>query len=208
MAKKRKTAQAVTHSRKAEIVQDIVRELGRLKYPRSQVTAHVGQGMEMLCKTAPVFKKLADRRANRIHAEKLDRALLNVEKLIESSPDKVKLSLFYPHYPPSPISTGIEDVSNLHQNRVESFIGEIRRLRQVCHNAIKLGYGSHPNTDTEAHGCASLASALMLNLSHEKPSSSSDKSRLRQITSLLYEAVTGEVGRDLARACNTVRTRG
>ena len=82
-----------------------------------------------------------------------------------------------------------------HQTRANAFVTNLKRLREVCARNI----GLHPNYDLAKNLSAEFAYGLMKILS--KITGTEDKA-FRMITSLLYEAVSGEQDADLKRACD------
>ena len=90
--------------------------------------------------------------------------------------------------------------SSIDQN---SLAGELKRLRKVCADAIDPGFGFHPNYDPVKYHCAWFAHVMMRKLSDMKISGTKDGA-FWTITSLLYEAVSGQKNAALKRACDSV----
>jgi hypothetical protein len=87
--------------------------------------------------------------------------------------------------------------------RADSFVAELKRLRNVCAHAVDPGFATHPNYDHAKHLCAWHALGLMRELSDRKITGTKD-SAFRVVTGLLYEAVSGQPDADLKRACDSV----
>jgi hypothetical protein len=198
-----------------EIVEEIVNNwLRPWKHRTSEakVTADVKNELGVLAKLAPLEAKLSDRAQNRVHAQRLDNALAEVETLLASTPGVLASSLFNP-LPPltmtedgvltQPMPPPIEEIERGIQKRADSFTAELKRLRKVCTRAIENGFGSHPNYDHAKHTCAWFAHGLMQGLSDRRITGTKDDA-FRAITSLLYESVSGQWDADLKRACDTV----
>jgi hypothetical protein len=104
--------------------------------------------------------------------------------------------LFSPPAGPPPSIVNIEHAS-------QTFSAELKRMRKVCALAGDPRFGSHPNYDPAKHLSAQSAHDLMHQLSDGKISGTKD-GVFRAITSLLYEAVSGQRDADLKRACDSV----
>ncbi len=91
-------------------------------------------------------------------------------------------------------------VSEVRQ-RWDFFVDEIKRLHEVCTTVIDPKSRVHRNYDHAKHESASFALNLMAKLSDSKITGTVDGA-FRTITSLLYEAVSGQQGADLKRACD------
>jgi hypothetical protein len=199
--------------RRNEIVEEVVDNLRPWTNHRSRdaITDQVNKSLDMPPNLIPSLMKLSDERAYREHAKKLDKALSNVETLLLSSPGAFSWFLFdqrpqsmplndngYPSGPPT-AHKSIEEIEREHEARVSTFVMELRRLRKVCAR----DYGLHPNFDHVKHASAQLAYGLMQEFSDAKISGTQDQA-FRIITSLLYEAFSGQRGADLKRACDAV----
>jgi hypothetical protein len=199
--------------RRDEIVEEVVDNLRPWSNHKSRdaITDQVNKSLDMLPNLIPSLMKLSDARAYREHEKKLDKALSNVETLLLSSPGAFSWFLFdqrpqsmplndngYPLGPPT-AHKSIEEIEREHEARVGAFVMELRRLRKVCAQ----DYGLHPNFDHAKHASAQIACGLMQDFSDAKISGTQDQA-FRIITSLLYEAVSGQQGADLKRACDTV----
>jgi len=197
-----------------EIVEEIVDHLRPWNAPRSEVTAGVNRELRYLLILAPLeVKRVADRTQNRTHAQQLDDALHKVETLLTSAPQPLSLFLLNPlpgtteHRGLMPAKTpSIESIKRGNRERVDSFAAELKRLRQVCARGVGFGFGHHPNYDPTKHFCAFWGYALMKGYSDRAITGTKDDA-FRVITSLLYEAVSGESGADLKRACDSCLAR-
>src|SRR5271169_642767 len=168
MARKRDTA-----SRRGadEILEEIVDHLRPWQSHKSvaAITAAVNHEMDVLLKLAPLQAKLFDRARNRAHAKKLDHALSEVEMLLASAPGVLTWFLFNPLPPLTlaedgglvEVTQSIENIELAYRARADSFFAELKRLREVCANAVDPGFGYHPNYDHAKHLCARLALGLM-----------------------------------------------
>jgi hypothetical protein len=80
----------------------------------------------------------------------------------------------------------------------ERLLNSLDEVKRICVQAEV----NQPGNDPVRIWCARIAFTLLNSFSNETPSSGSADSRYRVITSLLYEILTGEQGRDLKRACD------
>ena len=185
-------------TRRGEIVEEILDWLRPWKHRVTDavVTAAVNQHLDQLL-LVPLDAKLFDRRLYRAHAEQLDGALLKVETLLASIPDGLAFALFDPV---TITEDGALVPSSIDQ---DSLAGELKRLRKVCADAIDPGFGFHPNYDPVKYHCAWFAHVMMRKLSDMKISGTKDGA-FWTITSLLYEAVSGQKNAALKRACDSV----
>jgi hypothetical protein len=197
-----------------EILEDIVRHLRPWKAPRSEVTARVSGELRLLHLLAPLeAERVADRTQNRTHAQQLGDALRKVETLLTSAPQPLRLFLLNPlpmtteHSGLMPAKTpSIESIERANRERAKSFAAELKRLREVCARGVGSGFGYHPNYDPTKHFCAFWAYGLVKGYSDRAITGTEDDA-FRFITSLLYEAVSGEAGADLKRACDSCLAR-
>jgi hypothetical protein len=202
LARKGRPASAV---RQGEIVEEIVDNLNPWKGRRSRnaVSAEVKHAVSWLLDYIPLESKLFDQKQNRNHAKKLDHALSKIEPLLVSAPGALGSLLFSPPIP-RPLKLpfkSIEQIEHEYSARFNSFIAELRRLREICSRAIAPGIGHHPNRDAATSTCAHFAGCLMRMLSERKITGTKDGA-FRTIASLLYEAVSGQKDIDLKRACD------
>ena len=181
-------------TRRREIVEEIAVQLGPWKHRRSEalVTAQAKRTVDYLLEIFPPDMQRPSRKEYRTHAKQLDSALTEVKALLLSAPGLLAWSLFDP-------LPRIDDI----ERRIDSFFAELRRFRSVCAKAISPGFGDHPNYDFLKHACAMSARGLMLDMSDRKITGTKDDA-FRAIASLLYEAVSGQQGADLKRACDSV----
>jgi hypothetical protein len=196
-----------------EILEEIVDHLRPWKDHRSvaAITAAVNHEINVLLKLAPLEAKLSDRAQCRAHAKKLDGALREVETLLASAPSTLAWLLFHSLPPMTLTEDGellqaaqsIENIELAYRARADSFVAELKRLREVCARGVGPGFASHPNYDHAKHLCAWHALGLMRELSDRKITGTKD-SAFRVVTGLLYEAVSGQPDADLKRACDSV----
>ena len=212
MNRKRHSA---SEARQHEIVEEVVDNLRPWKDRKSRaaVAADVEHELNILIHIVPLGTELFDRRRNRAHAQKLNRAVSEVERLFSSAPGMLAWSLFNPLPPPEWTDDGqlvipktnksAEEIKRDYFARANTLSAELARLRRVCAQAIDPGFGMHPNYDHAKDACAWFAHGLMEGLSNREITGTQDGT-FRTITSLLYEAVSGEHSIDLKRACDAV----
>jgi hypothetical protein len=185
-------------ARQMEIIEEIVDTLRPWKkHSRVAITAEVRKALDLTCSLISLEERFFDRAEMRAYAKRLDAALSEVETLSESPPGVLGLFLLFPR----PIVPGEKTSSQ--ERATETFLAELKRLRKICAQAIAPGFGSHPKFDHAKFRCAFLAKALMGNLSKNKATGTED-APFRVITTLFYEAVSGQPGADLKRACDDV----
>jgi len=175
------------------------------------VTAAVNHRLDLLL-LVPLDAKLFDRRQYRAHAERLDGALLKVETLLASTPGALALALFDPvtitedGVLMQAVPSSMDHIERAFRKRADSLAGELKRLRKICADAINPGFGFHPNYDPVKYHCASFAHDLISELSDMKINGTKGGA-FCTITSLLYEAVSGQKNAALKRACDSVLRR-
>jgi hypothetical protein len=161
---------------------------------------------------APLLQRIGDRNENRAHARKLDRAIQRFQLLLFLAPSGLLWSLFSPlprppsgnwHFEKTLPYNSIEEFEKACRARVVLFTGELKRLRKVCARAIKPGLGDHANYDELKHMAAYIARGLLTELSQHEVTGTKD-APFRAITSLFYEAASGQRNADLKRACDDV----
>jgi hypothetical protein len=192
---------------------------------RATITAAVNYGIDVLLNVVPLQKEQLDPRPYRKHAEKLDKALGDVEELLASSPQTLARSLFNRWFhlflDPSiilanPTANSFQATKSIkermadyqmrvysdYQTQVDAFVTELRRLRKVCAQ----DYGLHPNYDHAKNLSAEFAYDLMRELSDQNITGTEDGA-FRTISGLLYEVISGKQDVDLKRACDAVLAR-
>ena len=151
--------------RRGEIVEEIVLNLRPRKDRISEttVTAEVNRELDILLGHVPAQARWSNRTRNRAHAQKLDGALREVEKLtrLASTPGYLAFLLFSPPSGPPPSIVDIEHASQI-------FAAELKRMRNVCALAVDPRFGSHPNYDHAKHLSARSAHGLMQGIVGEK----------------------------------------
>jgi hypothetical protein len=188
-----------------EIVEEIAVHLRPWKARQTgkAVAIRVSEQMKLLREFVPLQAKLFDRRRLRAHAQKLDKSLAEVQEILVTDPGGLNLHLFRPDSWSSDEMNSMEAMALAFQRRSEPLAAELARLRKVCARAINPGFGLHPNHDHAKGLCPWFARGLMLELSNAKITGTKDAS-FRVISSLLYEAISGEPNADLKRACDEV----
>jgi hypothetical protein len=88
------------------------------------------------------------------------------------------------------------------KDRLQQTIGMLKGLQARCDYLMELP-GEHGSVDFRQRRVAAEARRL-LKRHEKKPASGIATSLYGQVTSLLWEAVTGEQGKDLERACKTI----
>ena len=101
------------------------------------------------------------------------------------------------------VPSSVDHIHRAFRKRADSLAGELKQLRKVCAGAINPGFGFHPNYDSVKYHCAWFAQVLIRELSDVKMSGTKDGA-FWTITSLLYEAVSGQENAALKRACDSV----
>jgi hypothetical protein len=179
----------------------------RPKLPmRAAVSADVLHTITTLRKALPVWERFADRRANRSHAKKLNKALTAVEAQLASAPAALDSRMFLNDGvdPTKMRRKALEDYERDCKARRDSFSDALRNMRKVCGHAINPGFGNHPNVKLAGRLCARFAAVLMEDCSLKSKPTSGQETPFHTIACLLYEAVTGDKpGKaGLQRACN------
>jgi hypothetical protein len=77
---------------------------------------------------------------------------------------------------------------------------ELEKLRTRCDRLIDAGPGEH-GLSGHQQDRAAIAALLLMKRWGKRPGSTDAASPFREITGLLYEAMTGAPGQDMARAC-------
>ncbi len=193
--------------RRGEIVEEVVDNLRPWKNRKSRetVTRDVDHSIGVLRKLVAAQMLLLDQQPFREFRKKLDKALSDVEKVLASKPVMFSQFLFRttPQVGDSFVSISsmssreFEEFFNNHHKRSDAFDTELKRLRDICARDV----GIHPNYDVAKHRSADFAHGLMGALSDQKISGTENKG-FRVITTLLYEAISGEKNADLKRACD------
>ena len=198
-------------ARRAEIIEEIVDHLRPWKQRMSEATVRAGvnRALKTLLPDSPSEKEVQRgfHKAYRTYAKQLDSALSEVETLLASAPGRLASSLFYPVLVPMTMASGglssPWEIGRANETRNGSFAAELRRLRSVCAQALNPDFERHPNFDFQKYFCARSSYDLMQAKSDRKIAGTKDGA-FRAIASLLYEAVSGQQGADLKRACDSV----
>lgn len=198
------TKRGMSSERLEEIIEEIVENLPPRKGTfRTQITTAVRQVLKELRENLPWQMKLLDQAAMRAHARKLNKAATELEILLETAPGIMQALLFSDlAFSPDELPSK-EKLVQEYIKRSEPFFDELDRLRKSCAQAIKKGWGTHPNYDHAKALSARSAYNLMKSYSAAKITGTRDGS-FRAVTSLFYEAVSGRPDADLKRACDDV----
>jgi hypothetical protein len=187
-----------------DIVEGIVDNLKPWKNNRSRnaITADVNHSIDMLRELVPVQEELLDQKPFREYRKKLDQALSDVEKILESGAQSFTWFLFPPtqtaFVPVMMMSEeSFKEYFDNDNEGANAFRTELKRLRTVCAHDI----GLHPNYDIAKRRSADFARGLMTILSDQKITTT-ENGAFRIITGLLYEAVSGVKDVELKRACD------
>ena len=164
MARDRKP---VCTARQNEIIEEIVVSLRPWKKGKTEfaITNDVKNNLNGVIHLAQAPPPFPTRTQVREHAKQLDHALCEVERLL-----------------PGPSMVLFDPLPS---------VKEVKRLRRMCAYAISRGFGHHANFDHTKRWCALFASCLICDLSAEAATGTAD-GPFRMITSLLYEAATGQ----------------
>jgi hypothetical protein len=188
----------LTAIRRGEILEEIVDHLRpwKRRLRDADVIHSVNVSVDILVRLVPRNAEIDDLRT-RAHAEQLDTALSKIEALLASAPNVLR-----DHLVPSVTfrTAKMQAVRELRQ-RWDSLVDEIKRLHEVCAAVIDPKSRVHQNYDHAKHESAKFALDLMGKLSDRKITGTADGA-FRAITSLLYEAISGQEGADLKRACD------
>lgn len=203
-ARARKTARA-NPNRRNEIVEEILNHLRpfRGKKGTAAVAAELNCALDRHISHARQQSKIPSRTQIQKHAKQLELALMKVEKLLRLAPGPVIWSLYYPAAPTRTEPQRAEDIERAIWKRAGDFSAELKQMRRECARVCDSAFTRHPNFDDTKHACAWGAYGLMAGLSRKKISGTQDGA-YRAITSLLYEAISGQQGSDLKRACDDV----
>jgi hypothetical protein len=191
-------AAPLTAIRRDEIIEEIVDHLRPWKHRLgdADVRHSVNLSLDVVVRLVPRNAEINDVRT-RAHAEQLDSALSKVEALLASAPNVLADYLI-----PSVAfrKAKMPAVSEIRQ-RWDFVVDEIKRLHEVCAAVNNPKLRVHQNYDHGKHESARFALDLMAKLSDNKITGTVDGA-FRAITSLLYEAISGQQGADLKRACD------
>jgi hypothetical protein len=191
-------------ARQEEIAVEIARLLQEKPSDHPPVLDKVRTYVGTLSRVVPWAKNVTDRHKNKAHAEKLIKAIDNLEQLLASAPALLAMPFFL---------EGIDELERCPlgefeqrvQVRQEEFYAQLAAIRRRCVRPVGVAnYGHHHRYDLAAKWCAQYGAELMEETApRARISSSSSNSLFRKVSSLLYEAVTGREA-DLERACDQV----
>jgi hypothetical protein len=183
--------------KRSHIITEILEELHPLTCPEEEAKDTVKKSIEMLIEVAAVSKRISDRTIIRASAKKLGAALDAVFAAWHEMPAIVFWKTFVDEGGLSGKSD--EEFYRGATENAGALLDQLTRMRDACQHAEEK-VGVHPNVDHEKSSCAAVAMLLMRRLSAHKPTGTAE-GRFRSISSLLYEALTGQQEVDLKRAC-------
>jgi hypothetical protein len=191
----------------AEIVEEIMDNLRPWTRPESEVQAGIQRAIEGLHELNPLEKNLFDQSAIKQSAKDFGAAIAEVENSLRRIHPTVAWRLF--GTPPDLLfdqiyERSVEDITRDHIDRIVHFHDELRRLRIECEELVRSPGGFHPNKDVAKGNAAWCALQLMRDFSKNTPSGTAE-GPFRAISSLIYEAMSGNREADLKRACDEVR---
>lgn len=156
MARRKHLARGGVHVRKGDVsLSNAIRRGEIVKENRgssatvegSHFTAEVNRELDILLQYVPRQARWSDRARNRAHAQKLDGALREVEKLTRLA---------------------TVAVDQRHRTPSRTYAAELKWMRKVCALAVDARFGFHPNYDNAKHLSAQSAHVLMRGLSEKK----------------------------------------
>jgi hypothetical protein len=201
--------QPVTRSLE-DIVDDIVRELGdargqHLQRSEDDTRAAVLLGIRNWTEFRAHWDQWLSREGQTSmaeHAQKLGDVVTTLEQMIRDLPEPFAAYLFMPLRARCSI-TPAEEANAAATADHDSFLHRLERLRLDCADQKAPPGSSGPERDRVKVGCATFARNLMLAFSRRRVTGTAEGA-YRVITSLLFEALTGEGDVDLKRACDRV----
>jgi hypothetical protein len=185
---------AATKRSDTEIVDDIVRECGDASVEK-QVRLLI-EGLRVLKSSAPFN---GYRRENQQYLAAVRKQIDKLEKTLKAAPASFKFTmLFAPNQ-----SATLDTMYQKAEACWEYLSGEMARLRARCDRFIELGLGEHGAAGYQQERAA-IAARELIEQSGKPLAWSSPTSSYRVVAGLLFEAMTGEQGRDMERACEAM----
>jgi len=190
----------------AEIVEEIMDNLRPWTRPEAEVHAGIQRALEALHELNPLETNLFDRSAIKQSAKDFAAAIAEVEnslrrlhptvawRLFGSSPDLLFDQIY---------ERSVEEITRDHIDRIVHFHDELRRLCIECEELVRSPVGFHPNKDVAKRNAAWCALQLMRDFSKSTPNGTAE-APFRTISSLIYQALSGNREADLKRACDEV----
>ena len=177
-----------------EIVADIVRECGDASVEK-QVSILI-YGLRVLKSSAPL---VGYRRENQQYLAAVRKQIDKLEKTLRAAPEAFKFSILFASDESATLDTMFQEA----EARWEYLSGEMARLRARCDKFIELGLGEHRSAGYQQERAA-IAARELVERSSKPLAWSSPTSAYRVVAGLFYEAMTGEQGRDMERACEAM----
>jgi hypothetical protein len=191
---------------RAEIVEEIMDNLRPWTRPKSEVQAGIQRAIAALHELNPLERDLFDRSAIKKSAKEFGAAIAELERSLRCVHPTVAWRLF--GTPPDLLfdqinERSVEENTQAHIDRIVHFLDELKRLRIECEELVRSPGGFHPNKDIAKGNAAWCALQLMRDFSKSSPSGTAE-GPFRAITSLIYQALSGNCEADLKRACDEV----
>jgi hypothetical protein len=188
-----------------EIVTDIAKTLGTGPESKAWIQEFVDAvAGSPTIKFAPME---GNRKANKAYARKILRWIGDGQKLIAGVPKTIFLALFC-HEQNAPLNSpeAMEALIGPALAKHAEFTAWLANLRARCEWVIQKNIGEHGHAGhiqkQAAIGAISLCEKFGQPLAWSSPTSA-----YRIVAGLLYEAMTGEQGRDMERACELMAKR-
>lgn len=183
-----------------ETIRQALAELGGLQtfigesknQTKARATAALQQSIFWLRELVPLLSTEAQNEIEN-SAQEISFAAIQLQSAIQRATPGMRRWLKL-DFPPAPKDKEEQGTARL--------LAELSALKQTCDIAIKRTTGSRKNR--VMWFSATESRRLMLSLSTTLPTSSSDNSPYRRLTTLLYNAATGEQRNDLKTTCNEV----
>jgi hypothetical protein len=183
-----------------EIVTDIMKTIADASPPPAQEdrVRRLIAALSNLKHYGPLNGNRAD---NKEFAERLLKWLDKGETLMRGSPKNFNFSMLFA--PDPAVAESMVTIYEQADARYEMLAEILSAMHRRCEWIIKTGFGEHAHTGYQQERAAIAAGELMneCSLPHAY---SSPLSPYRMVASLLYEAMTGEFGKDVERACEAM----
>jgi len=181
----------------ADIVADIVKACGD-----ESIRPHALAQIDILRKLKDYAPYGGYRRENLPYLKKLKSRIEAVEKTLRTPPPGFSpVLLFGPAEAPT-----VDDAIRQSEARWEQVSAHLVWLRERCAHLIKVEIGEHRSSGYPQE-CAAMGATDLMKLCRKPLAWSSPTSAYRIVAGLLFEAVYGEQGRDLERACEVMSKR-
>ena len=196
----------VTSYDRAEIVEEIMDNLRPLTRRESEVQAGIQRALDALHELNPLEESLFDRSTIKQSAKDFEAAIAEVENSLRRVHPTVAWRLFgtQPDLLFDQIyERPVEEITQAHIDRMVHFHDELTRLHIECEELVRSPGGFHPNKDIAKGNAAWCALQLMRDFSKNTPNGTAE-APFRAISSLIYQALSGNREADLKRACDEV----